>query len=77
MNSQEAKKLLEKQVQAMLEIKSEYNQNPGENKKNKENETENSNCKNEVGTEKGSKKQDILKNKKDTMKRGKEPEQER
>lgn len=77
MNSQEAKKLLEKQVQAMLEIKSEYDQNPGENKKNKENETENSNCKNEVGTEKGSKKQDILKNKKDTMKRGKEPEQER
>ena len=40
----------------MLEIKSEYNQNPGENKKNKENETENSNSKNEVGTEKSSKK---------------------
>lgn len=46
MNANETKKLLEKQVQAMLEIKSEYNQNAGENKK-------------------------------DTMKRRKESEQER
>lgn len=77
MNSQETKKLLEKQVQAMLEIKNEYNQNAVENKKERKSMTENDNYKNEEGTEKASKMYENLKNKKDTMKRRKEPEQER